>query len=69
MALLSLSYYKNDNVIIEEAVTYLKNVQLEDGSWRAVDFIKPKTNEPYKSITITTAYVLKALISFEKNGI
>ncbi|WP_134790029.1 prenyltransferase/squalene oxidase repeat-containing protein [Flavobacterium psychrophilum] len=69
LALLSLSYYKNDSIIVKKAIAYLKKTQFEDGSWCAVDFIRPKTNEPYKSKTITTAYVLKALIRFEKNGI
>lgn len=69
MSLLSLSYYKNDSVTVKKAISYLKKTQFENGSWCAVDFIRPKTNEPYKSKTITTAYVLKALIKFEKNGI
>ena len=39
----------------------MKN-QLENGSWNAENFIKPKAHQPYKSKTLTTAYVLKALL-------
>ncbi len=69
LALLSLLFYESNSKDILKAVTFLKKTQFEDGSWTAVDFIRPKTNEPYKSNTITTAYVLKALIKLEKHGI
>ncbi len=54
-------FFDNDFELIEKAVKYLTSSQSEDGSWKAVDFIKPKVHEPYKSKTLTTAYVLKAL--------
>jgi len=69
LALLSLLFYKSETDIVVKAIDFLKRTQLEDGSWTAVNFIRPKAYEPYKSKTITTAYVLKALIKFEKNGI
>lgn len=40
---------------------YLFQTQLENGSWQAIDFIKPKINEPYKSNTLTSSIILKAL--------
>lgn len=46
----------------KKAQDYLIKNQLEDGSWTAENFIKPKAHEPYKSKTLTTAYVLKALL-------
>lgn len=68
-SLLCLLLCKGDTTRIKKAVKFLKSTQLKDGSWIAVDFIRPKTNEPYKSKTITTAYVLKALMICEKDGI
>lgn len=56
-------FYDKNHEMIEKAVLYLTSNQNGDGSWRAVDFIKPKVHEPYKSKTLTTAYVLKALCS------
>ena len=35
--------------------------QNTSGGWEAMNFIKPKAYEPYKSETLTTAYALKAL--------
>lgn len=46
----------------KKAQDYLIKNQLENGSWVAENFIKPKVHEPYKSKTLTTAYVLKALL-------
>ena len=61
LALLGLKlFFDKDCKVIEKAVSYLINSQNEDGSWKAVDFIKPKVHEPYKSKTLTTAYVLKS---------
>jgi len=48
--------------IKKKAQKYLSYNQLENGSWNAENFIKPKAHEPYKSKTLTTAYVLKALL-------
>lgn len=50
------------DIMKKKAQTYLLKNQLSDGSWVGEDFIKPKVNEPYKSKTLTTAYVLKALL-------
>ncbi len=65
-ALLSLKLFLPvDNVAVLKATRYLEESQITDGSWSAVNFIKPKINEPYKSKTLTTAFVLKA---FCENG-
>lgn len=62
LAILVLKLFCDKNhQIIEKAVIYLTSLQNGDGSWKAVDFIKPKVHEPYKSKTLTTAYVLKSL--------
>lgn len=45
------------------AIEYLYQKQQSNGHWEAVSFIKPRSNEPYKSSTLTTAIVLKALIN------
>jgi hypothetical protein len=50
---------------IKRAIKYLKVTQHESGYWNATNFIKPKAQEPYKSKTITTAFVLKALCNVE----
>jgi len=64
LAILALKlFFDKDCEVIEKAVKYLTGSQNEDGSWKAVDFIKPKVHESYKSKTLTTAYVLKALCS------
>ena len=57
---LKLCDIKNKN-IVDMGIKYMRNKQNNDGSWKAVDFIRPKVHEPYKSNTLTTAYVLKAL--------
>jgi squalene-hopene/tetraprenyl-beta-curcumene cyclase len=59
---LKLFFDKNSDVI-DKAMKYLDGKQNVNGSWLAVDFIKPKVSEPYKSETLTTAYVLKAICS------
>lgn len=46
---------------LEKGIEFLNNTQNEDGSWNAVPFIKPRLNDPYKSKTITTSYVLNSL--------
>lgn len=48
----------------KNGIEYLYQNQQPNGSWVAVSFIKPRTNEPYKSSTLTTAIVLRALTSF-----
>ncbi|MTI86864.1 MAG: hypothetical protein FH748_02725 [Balneolaceae bacterium] len=40
---------------------FLLSCQSANYSWPGVRFIRPRINEPYKSRTLTTAYVLKAL--------
>jgi squalene-hopene/tetraprenyl-beta-curcumene cyclase len=40
---------------------FLFRTQLENGGWQTINFIRPKINEPYKSNTLTTALILKAL--------
>ncbi len=64
LALLSLKlFYKDTEPFIQKTISYLHNSQDEKGGWRAINFIKPKVYEPYKSYTLTTAYVLKSLCS------
>ncbi|GHU79048.1 hypothetical protein FACS1894145_2370 [Bacteroidia bacterium] len=60
-ALLALKLIDKDNMAIKHVEEYLIRTQKNDGSWAAVDFIKPKASEPYKSKTLTTAFVLKSL--------
>jgi hypothetical protein len=62
-ALLTLKLIDKDNIAIKRAEEYLKQTQESEGSWAAVDFIKPKTSEPYKSKVLTAAFVLKSLCS------
>ncbi len=63
-ARLSLNFFPSENSTINfrNSERFLLNNQLIDGSWKAENFIRPKTNEPYKSKTLTTAFVLKSLI-------
>jgi squalene-hopene/tetraprenyl-beta-curcumene cyclase len=66
LAVLAYSFYtKKKDQTMSNALDYLKSCQLADGSWPAIDFIKPKLLEPYRSKTMTTGFVLKALIQFE----
>lgn len=61
-ALLSLKlFFPENNTSIKNAENYLVRSQSEPGYWKDIDFIKPKVQEPYKSKTITTAFVLKSL--------
>lgn len=61
-ALLSLKlFFSENNTSIKNAENYLVRSQSELGYWKDIDFIKPKVQEPYKSKTITTAFVLKSL--------
>ena len=46
---------------LEKGVEFLNKSQNPDGSWNAIQFIKPRLNEPYKSKVITTSYVLNSL--------
>lgn len=62
LAMLSLKFFfQEKNGCIRRATKYLDKKQNIDGSWSAVDFIKPKIHEPCKNKTLTSAYVLKAL--------
>jgi hypothetical protein len=61
-ALLSLKLFlDSEHRSVVMAEEYLKRVQHPNGYWVESNFIKPKAQEPYKSKTITTAFVLKAL--------
>jgi len=65
-AILSLKlFFNRDHQSIQRAIDYLKMNQHPSGCWNASDFIKPKAQEPYKSKTITTAFVLKALCNVD----
>ncbi len=58
------SYSRKKDSIISSAIDYLLSCQLHDGSWPAIDFIKPKLLEPYGSKTLTTGFVLKAMTQY-----
>jgi squalene-hopene/tetraprenyl-beta-curcumene cyclase len=58
------SYAKKKDSMMSNAIDYLLSCQLDDGSWPAIDFIKPKLLEPYRSQTMTTGFVLKAMIQY-----
>lgn len=61
-AILGLELFpKQKDKTIEKAKQFLIKSQNPDGSWKAINFIKPKFLEPYKSKTITTAFAMKAL--------
>jgi hypothetical protein len=63
-ALLALKTSPNNcQHAIRQTESFLTSCQNGDGSWEAVDFIKPKFLEPYRSKVMTTGYVLKALSS------
>ncbi|KAF2514908.1 hypothetical protein [Flavobacterium foetidum] len=70
-ALSTLMLYKKsskDYVVFSKGISFLNKTQQKDGSWDAVPFIKPKLNEPYKSKTITSSYVLNTLTTYNNNG-
>lgn len=62
-AIFTLKLLKNDyyNHKIEQGKEYLISSQNENYSWPGINFIRPRFDEPYRSSTVTTAYVLKAL--------
>ncbi len=61
-ALLSLKFFLNsEHKAAQDAANYLLRVQHVSGHWNESNFIKPKAYEAYKSKTLTTAFVLKAL--------
>lgn len=63
-ALLSLSDCPNvDQSNIEAGIDFLVNSLSHN--WELVEFIKPKLSEPYKSQTITAAYVCKAATTWK----
>ena len=53
---------KKFKTTINKAKKFLNNIRKENNSWEAVNFIKPRINDAYRSSTLTTAYVLKALV-------
>ena len=59
--LMLLENTADKSLSIEKGVEYLNESQNPDGSWNAIQFIKPRLNEPYKSKVITTSYVLNSL--------
>lgn len=62
LAILALKFITgNESDTIRNAERYLTETQNKNGCWNAIDFIKPKGSYPYGSITLTTAFVLKAL--------
>lgn len=59
---LSLKYFPKTETVLQKSKNFLSENQQNDGSWRAENFIKPRANEPYKSKTLTTSFVLKSLL-------
>ena len=59
---MSLKHLDFEEKALKSAEQFLIKKQNKDGSWKAENFIKPKANEPYKSKTLTTAFVLKSLL-------
>lgn len=51
---------------IEDASKYIYHSQLPDKTWKSTFFIKPKMSEPYKSKTITAAFITKAFIALNE---
>ena len=64
-ALLTLAFYKKDSSCIRNGIKYLLANKKDNSSWDAVDFIKPRSIEPYKSSIITTVFVLKVFLNFQ----
>lgn len=56
----------NKSVSLEKGIEFLTNSQNQDGSWNAIQFIKPRLNEPYKSKVITTSYALNSLTLYNE---
>lgn len=67
-ALLSLGFFKLDTLspIIINGIDYLLSTKKDNNSWDSVEFIKPRSIEPYKSSIITTVYVLKVFMRFQE---
>lgn len=63
LALLSLKLFnkKEYKKYINAGQKYLIISQDKCGGWNAVDFIRPKSGQPYQSKVLTTAFALKAL--------
>ncbi|WP_375510714.1 prenyltransferase/squalene oxidase repeat-containing protein [uncultured Nostoc sp.] len=51
---------------VERALVYLQHSQGDDNSWPSIQFIRPRMNEPYGSRTITSTYVVKAAIAWNR---
>jgi squalene-hopene/tetraprenyl-beta-curcumene cyclase len=49
-----------------KALHYLQEKQGAGGAWQSVPFIRPRLSDSYGSQTVTTLYVLKALIAWLK---
>jgi squalene-hopene/tetraprenyl-beta-curcumene cyclase len=52
------------NLVMKKAIEFISSCQQNDGGWQEVDFIKPKLLSPFKSRSLTTGFVLKALSQF-----
>jgi hypothetical protein len=52
------------NLVTKRAIDYIYSSQQPDGGWMDVNFIKPKLLAPFKSRTLTTGFVLKALTQY-----
>lgn len=72
LCLLNRSELETSSSVFERAVSYLHGQQKNEGSWRQVPFISMfigGKNIIYRSKTVTTAYVVKALSTILKEGL
>lgn len=49
-----------------KAVAYLQHSRESEEGWPAVQFIRPRVDEPYSSRTMTAMYVMKATVAWHK---
>lgn len=66
LAMLSLCFEKNNDKVknaLQSGLNYIQGVQKADGTWAAIKFIAPKMNEPYSSTTLSSSFILKAVVN------
>lgn len=61
--------FAGKTTLLENGLKYLYSMQdKERKNWEAVPFIIPRLGRPYSSTTLTTAYVMKSLVSIYQNN-